>query len=378
METYFASPERLSGNELIDEIEYVGNNAIVNGLLNSVSGLLAILNEHRQILTLNQSLLKALGLSQAAKVLGFRLGEAVKCIHSHDMPGGCGTSEYCSTCGAVISIVTSLASNEPVEKECAITVENMDKKHDLYFRIRCVPVTFNMKKLLLVFLQDITYQQRLAALERLFFHDINGIIAGMVMASSLISLKAENSQTKELAQKLMTLSNRLASEVSVQQCLVKSGATSYQPVFTAVTTTEILNELKELFSTNPVSSGKKFTISYPLKEFVIKTEFSLLIRVLSNMITNAFEETSYGDVVKLWVDFPEEKIVFSIWNKKSIPDDIKIRIFSRNFSTKAEMGRGLGTYSMKLFGEEVLGGEVTFTSSSETGTVFSIALPLKI
>jgi len=55
---------------------------------------------------------------------------------------------------------------------------------------------------------------------------------------------------------------------------------------------------------------------------------------------------------------------------------VQARIFQRSFSTKAVRGRGLGTYSMKLFGERCLGGEVSFGSATGTGTVFSIRLPL--
>ncbi len=52
------------------------------------------------------------------------------------------------------------------------------------------------------------------------------------------------------------------------------------------------------------------------------------------------------------------------------------RIFQRNFSTKAEAGRGIGTFSMKLLGEEVLGGKVSFTSTENDGTVFVLSHPL--
>ena len=58
-------------------------------------------------------------------------------------------------------------------------------------------------------------------------------------------------------------------------------------------------------------------------------------------------------------------------------DGIVPRIFQRNFSTKAEAGRGIGTYSMKLLGEDVLGGEVGFTSSEKDGTVFRLLHPIR-
>jgi sensor histidine kinase regulating citrate/malate metabolism len=57
---------------------------------------------------------------------------------------------------------------------------------------------------------------------------------------------------------------------------------------------------------------------------------------------------------------------------EAVPE-ISNRLFQRNFSTKSEAGRGIGTYSMKLFGEKVLGGKVSFTSSEEDGTLFKFS-----
>ena len=58
------------------------------------------------------------------------------------------------------------------------------------------------------------------------------------------------------------------------------------------------------------------------------------------------------------------------------PEEQTLRIFHRNYTTKEGQGRGLGTYSMKLLGEKVLGGEVDFSTSPGGGIVFSLTLPL--
>ena len=70
----------------------------------------------------------------------------------------------------------------------------------------------------------------------------------------------------------------------------------------------------------------------------------------------------------------EGLISFCVWNAQAIPQKFAIRIFQRNFSTKEQAGRGIGTYSMKLFGEKFLGGRVSFTSSPKKGTVFRLTL----
>jgi CheY-like chemotaxis protein len=49
-------------------------------------------------------------------------------------------------------------------------------------------------------------------------------------------------------------------------------------------------------------------------------------------------------------------------------------IFERSYSTKGA-GRGIGTYAMKLLGENYLRGEVSFSSSRPGGTVFALVLP---
>lgn len=373
METHFAPAERLGDDGLKKELEFISKNPIIDGLLYSVSGLLAVLNSHRQILVINDLLLKMIGLNNADEVLGLRLGEALKCIHACEMPGGCGTSEYCSTCGAAISIVTSLATDTPIEKECAITTEDAGKKRDLFFRVRCVPVSYDQKRILLLFMQDISYQQKLAALERLFFHDINGIIHGLVNASSLISTMP-GEEVRELSQTIKKLSLRLASEVSIQRCLSNTDVCNYQPVYSSILISQVFQEIKELFVNHPVAKNKSLILPQKSPDILLNTEPSLLIRTLTNMITNAFEESAEGDEVRLWHETSQERITFNVWNKKPIPVDIAKRIFQRNFSTKAEMGRGLGTYSMQLFGEEILGGIVDFITSEKEGTVFRFSL----
>ena len=115
METYFAPAERANDIELKKEIEIVSKNPVIDGLMNVVSGFLAVLNKHRQILALNETLLDMIGIGDAGKVLGLRPGEAVRCIHAQEMPGGCVTTEFFSTCGAAIAIVTILGQKKPME-----------------------------------------------------------------------------------------------------------------------------------------------------------------------------------------------------------------------------------------------------------------------
>lgn len=101
----------------------------------------------------------------------------------------------------------------------------------------------------------------------------------------------------------------------------------------------------------------------------------LLLRVLVNMLKNAFEASEPGSEIRLWHERNGGHHLFNVWNPGKIDDDVAPRIFQRYFTTKNNHGRGLGTYSMKLIGERYMGGEVSFVSNDE-GTTFTFRLPV--
>ncbi|MFZ5572367.1 MAG: ATP-binding protein [Thermodesulfobacteriota bacterium] len=377
METHFAPAERLTKDALQQEIELISNNPVVDELLHSVSGVLAVLNEHRQILAVNDLMMEMLSIADGKTLLGLRPGEAVHCVNAHKMPGGCGTSEECRTCGAVISILACLTADKVEESVCVIKSSDRGEENDHVFRVRCSPFRSGSNRFLFLFLQDISQHQRLLALERIFFHDINNIVAGILNASELMATLTDNGdeEINRLSRVLERLSKRLTSEISTQRCIRQSKVSGYQPVFDTISVTAVFNEIKVLFSNHPAARNRSLVLETPDLAAIMKTDVSLLLRVLGNMITNALEETPEGDEVRIWSHIQDSSIIFYVWNRKPIPADIAHRIFQRNFSTKAPTGRGFGTYSMKLFGEGALGGKVDFSSSPE-GTVFQFRLRL--
>jgi sensor histidine kinase regulating citrate/malate metabolism len=60
-------------------------------------------------------------------------------------------------------------------------------------------------------------------------------------------------------------------------------------------------------------------------------------------------------------------------NDTIIPENVKMQLFQRSFSTKGQ-GRGIGTYSIKLLTENYLKGKVSFISNETERTVFSVVL----
>ncbi len=371
METHFASAERSVDQTLEAEIIQASTNALISSLMNIVSGLLLVLNKRRQIVAINETFLQMLGIDDPEKVLGVRPGEAIECIHANLEPGGCGTSEYCSSCGAAIAIVSCLSTNEPAERKCAVTVELSDRKRDLYFNVRAVPVTLTDERFVLLFMHDISNEQRWALLERVFFHDISNVLQGLVGKSELLAMKEEESG---LANEILDLSTRLAKEIGIQRSLFYSGISTYSPVLQSLPVSQILSEIKLQFSGDAAAAKRTLVFSEPVQEMTVKTDISLVTRVLGNMLRNAIEASDEGDEVRLSAEREDGVLAFCVWNRQPIPPEVSKRIFQRNFSTKEGTGRGLGTYSMKLFGEDILGGTVDFWSSEASGTVFRLRL----
>ncbi|MBI9101721.1 MAG: HAMP domain-containing histidine kinase [Spirochaetales bacterium] len=380
MKTYFAPAERADNEQFQYELKLVCENPLISGLLNTVGGVLAVLNNHRQIVSVNNDFLKMLGFDDPEKSLGLRPGEVLDCNYSSLEEGGCGTSKYCSTCGAALAIVSALNNEVPEKRICVLSCKHDDKDIDVALLVRAQPLKINNIKLVLLFLQDITIQQQRAALERTFFHDIRNILSGIMGASEILSTTENRERQLSLSRMIHNSALRMNKEVEIQRYLLVNDAINYTPIYDQVNYSDFIQELHSYIAGHPSADTKKLTFDPPEKEITFRTDISLLIRIITNMLTNALEATDQGGEVRLWVEEEKEKekdiLRFYVWNKRAIPEEIKLRIFQRNFSTKDGDGRGIGTYSMKLFGEKILCGDISFTSSEEEGTVFCFSIPV--
>ena len=376
METCFAPPQRTHGPELRRQIQFAAENPVIGSVMSTTGGLLAVLNTDRQIIALNRRMLDMFKIDDPELLFGLRPGEAVGCRYAHEMPAGCGTSEYCINCGAAVAIVTSMQSEGPVERTCAISVERDGKTIDFYFRVNASSIRFGQQKLTLLFLQDITREQNRAALERVFFHDINNIVMGLVNAGELLA-SASPEDASTLAGHVVSLSSRLGREIEFQQHLLLNGQTHASLNFEHLPVDLLMKEGWSAVSYHPAAQGKSCQIQNFAPGFFIDTDMASLVRVLGNMLINALEAAETSRIIRFDARASGGYMVFSVWNRESIPPAIACRVFQRNFSTKNELGRGLGTYAMKILGEQFLGGRVYFNSSPASGTTFSIELPIK-
>ncbi|MHB9134251.1 MAG: sensor histidine kinase [Armatimonadota bacterium] len=371
--TFFAPAERSTPEQVWELAQRALNDPLIEMVLTSADGFALILNEQRQIVAASQDTLAALGLESIDGVIGKRPGELLRCVYAGEGPGGCGTGRHCAACGAVTSLLSSIASGAPSTRECSLAMEGEDSLHSVEFRVRATPAKLGGQNVMIFVMHDISAEKRRAVMERIFFHDVNDALSGLLLWSGL--LRDGEVDSSQAATHINKLAEYLSREIQDQHQLLRAerGELEAQPELTDATA--ILHDLRVFFSHHAIAKRRYFDVECRSDDTQFMVDPVLLLRVLLNMVKNAFEATEPDGTVHCWFERLDGRPAFVVQNAARIPDDVAHHIFQRSFSTKSHHGRGLGTYSMKLFGERYLGGAVSFISTDEDGTKFSIVLP---
>ena len=160
-ETDFANGDRLAAEGLLRQHRIWSAQQSTLLISNSIPDLIVILNEYRQIVFANDFFKNLNDESQIEDYLGQRPGEILGCIHSGENPGGCGTTSFCSHCGAARAIIKSLTGKKSVE-ECRIERGNNQSPLDL--RVWTSPVVLENEKYSIFTFQDISIEKENACL----------------------------------------------------------------------------------------------------------------------------------------------------------------------------------------------------------------------
>ena len=353
------------------ELAILHSNSVVTTLLESVSGLLTVLNSKREIVVINQNFNDLLGVTDAESFVGHRLGEVLYCIHSHEQ-GGCGENAACATCGANLAIRSALGNNAS-ENDCVMSIKKKQKESDVVFKIKSHPLEVDGHNFVLLFLQDITINQTRAALENTFFHDFNNILSSLSGAMELIDHVDTNDSLKKVIKNSV---QQLQKEMEIQKYIFQNDLSEMKIKREIMTIDKLKYQLDTVFETHPRRGNKKVEIINTNSNFSFDSDINLINKVAVNMILNALEASTEEQTVTVNISNKLDNLLIEVHNESTIPPEIQVRIFQKNFSTKANEGRGLGTFSMKVFGEKVLGGSISFDSNEENGTTFRLLLPV--
>ncbi len=374
--TYFAPAERSSREIIEAENRLFKSERLFIEVLNAVSGIFLVLNNDRQIVYANEVFLKLLSARSEEEILGKRPGEALGCIHAHETPAGCGTSESCSVCGAVNAILNSQRNQEKSLLETRITTSTDEFLVSWDMFVSSGPLTLSGTTFYLLTLNDISNEKRRQNLERMFFHDIlnsAGSLNGLLSIARTIDDPGESKKILETSEEV---SQELIDEIVQHRQLRSAENGELRLNLESDKASDILRRAVSHISHNPAGEGKNIIDDDHSGGIVIETDKVILHRILINMLKNALEATPVGGSITASVWNKENHVIYTVHNDAVIPRDYQLQIFQRSFSTKG-MGRGIGTYSIKLLTENYLKGKAGFVSRDPDGTVFWIEIPVK-
>ncbi len=366
--------KRVSNIEIEKDNLFIKQLENFKDVFNSLSTVSLVLNKTRQVVFASNDYLKLMNLENSESFLGFRHGEIINCIHSDETPEGCGTSDSCIYCGVHQAVLYSQIEGVKIQKEARLTSTVDGKIIAWDFKVSVVPLIIKDNIYYIVTLNDISSDKRKINLEKIFFHDVINTASGVNGLSSILSSFPDGNKRNKIISNIENASSILLEQISSHMQLINAESGDLELNFTNVESLEVIKSAINIVSTNNEKTINDVFIDSNVENVGLSTDKIILSRILVNMIKNAVEANSEENSrILVGCNNKADKIRFWVQSEKLIPINVQSQIFQRSFSSKG-VGRGLGTYSMKLLGETYLKGEVNFFSDFESKTLFYIDL----
>jgi hypothetical protein len=367
----FAPASRAEDPEISVAHGLLKSTPLIEQLLNSFPEPAVVLNANRQVVFANDKLVAFLN-GEPDRFLGSRPGEVLNCIHARERAGGCGTAKFCSQCGAVKAILNCGQHRTAQVEDCRITCSSAKGTQALDLRVWATPLNLEDGAFTVFAIRDTTDEKRRAVMERLFFHDLLNTAGGLKGIMDILP-DLESDEVVQMSRMARNLAAELVEEIRAQRDMAAAERGDFSPTLSSLDAAQLLMSRCVLYGHHTAAIGKRLAPPVVAGNRMIYSSEVLLSRILGNLIKNALEASSPGETVQ--VGFENFDVpTFTVHNPGAMPEEVQLQVFQRSFSTKAATGRGIGTYSVKLFTERYLGGTVTFTSSVEEGTTFTIRL----
>ncbi|NDV23072.1 sensor histidine kinase KdpD [Desulfovibrio sp. JC022] len=357
--------------EVLDQHERIRKEFAAE-LINSVPNPSFILNNARKIVLYNETLAAAVGEQRENMILGRRPGELLRCCNSQK--SWCGEAVPCVQCGALRAIQTAMTGGR-AEEECMLLASIDGKVKSYTFKVNASPIVIRDEQYFIIHLADISDSKHKEMMERVFLHDLLNAVNGIVNAGTLIREDAIKSEHRDLAGMIVDRANFMANEIDAHRLFISAESKQLEIHNEPVAVKQILESVSTFYSGSQLAKDKNIFINSEIAEFGLLTDKRILYRIIENLVKNAIEASPANGKVEIKASSNENLALFTISNEGAIPMTVAHQIFRKSFSTKGK-GRGLGTYSVKLFTENYLRGKVWFDSSQEDGTNFYVELPL--
>jgi len=369
-----AGNKKTDSHQLNRQVQDLRANKIIHTLLNASNLMVIVLNKNREILFASEMFVKMILASDESALIGLRPGNAVHCIHANESDSGCGGSEACRHCSALRVILDSIYTKKIMTSEASILFQSNGIEKTLNILEHVVPADINGEECYIITMVDISDTLHKRWLEKLFFHDLLNRVGAL---SNYVKLLRKD--TPDFLLDDMTFVENsfhdVVNDIRYQKQLMEAETGDLHAENEVLNIKDILKHVTHLFQYHDAAINKKISLFSSEQYVLVLSDKLLLTRVIENMVKNALEATPKGGEIQFGYHVNHKKVSIWVKNMSIMSEETRSRIYQRNYSTKGT-GRGLGTYSMKLVGEQVLGGIISFISNEKDGTVFTYTLPI--
>jgi signal transduction histidine kinase len=332
---------------------------------------LFILDIQNRFLMTNQRMRDFLGAKSEDEVTGRDFGILYRCVENGTGNPGCGRNPECGHCAFFGSLQLALLGN-------LVQTEFVLNQHDgksFIFTAMMKKLLLEQREVIAVSMLDISDRKRRETMERMFYHDLINAVSGMTGLLQLTELTPSlNGDAKEMIATSRGCAEYLADEIQFARNLSKAEKGDLELELCNTRLSEILLRAMGFFRMHAENGRIRFDVVNDSPDAIVKTDRTLAVRILVNLIKNAMEAGSGGEVIGIRAKASDSLLTLEVHNRAFMPPAVSDNVFKRAFSTKGA-GRGIGTYSVRLFAEHFLHGRVWFTTDPTKGTSFFVEIP---
>lgn len=358
--------------DFIDDLIFDRELSLVRDVIQNLPVMALLLNKERRIILANELVTVGSTMFSMEEIFGQRPGDIFRCRNAAEK--GCGNSENCQYCGIFKALNECLIHHVRVDTQSKLSLKRNGKAEVLEFNTRCTPIIVSDNIYLLLTLENLRLTNRSKFLEKVFFHDTLNIINGLKGLAGILSELNNQDELAEPIEYLNKVTDKLSATITSQRDLVFAENQELKISKKEISAQDFVTEAIRESGFLPGNENKKILIDPRSHDFRLNTDPVLLGRILVNMIKNALEADTGNPDITLLYRIAGNHARFDVHSYSYISDEVARQLFLPFFSTKGHY-RGLGTYSMRLIGENYLDGKVYFNSHPVEGTTFTIELP---
>lgn len=206
---------------------------------------------------------------------------------------------------------------------------------------------------------------------------LSGILTSVMLAEKYKSEAQQDKREKHfntIRSKVHYLNNILNDFLSIER--VESGRVNYK--YTTFSLNKLVNEV--VYNANvTLKDGQEIIYPKNIANINLRQDEKILELALSNILNNAIKYSPENTKITFEVNVTDDSIRFTVTDEgMGIPEKDQKHIFERYFRAEnvlLNQGTGIGLNITKVHLEN-LGGKISFKSKENSGTTFTIELPI--